>query len=402
MSMNVPFWIALIGIAVPVYAYVGYPMVLFAVAVLVQVGRDVRYLVSRNERRQRAALQPIVSIILAAHNEEAVIEHTIQNLLDLEYPRDKFEIIVGSDASSDRTVELLQAFDGARVRALRFKERRGKLAVITDCAHAAKGSILVLSDANTILDRKAVATLVRHFECPYVGAVCGELQLTNGAGGPVAEGTYWRYEKTLKLLESRVDSALGANGAIYAIRKELFPTLPPHLITDDFVVPMRVRAKGFSVRYDPEAIATEEAPAGVSNEFRRRLRIGAGNWQALWQCAELLLPWKGFVAISFWSHKVLRWLTPFLLIPALVANGFLLSSQFWLALFILQLLFYAGAATGYLLRRLGLPTGACGTMAYFLTINVALGLGFVRGMFGLQGAIWKPTTRDTPRSGAQA
>ncbi len=139
-------------------------------------------------------------------------------------------------------------------------------------------------------------------------------------GRPAEEGVYWRYEVTLKILENRLNAVLGANGAIYAVRRQLFPDLPRNLITDDFVIPMKVRAGGRRVVYDPEAVAMEEAPASMGSEFRRRVRIGAGNWQALGQCAPLLLPQKGFVAFSFWSHKVLRWATPFLLVAAFAAN----------------------------------------------------------------------------------
>lgn len=400
--MTAAFWIALISIAVPLYAYLGYPILLFAVAAIVQVARDARYLLSRDERRQHSSRRPFVSIILAAYNEEHVVERTIRNLLALDYPPDSIEILVGSDGSSDRTIALLRQFEHDRVRVLDCQERRGKLTVITECARAAKGSLLVLSDANTLLKPNAVSALVRHFDNPCVGAVCGELRLTTPDGGPAEEGFYWRYEVTLKLLESRVDSTLGANGAIYAIRKELFPILPPHLITDDFVIPMKVRARGFRVRYDPEAVACEEAPAGVSDEFRRRIRIGAGNWQALWQCRGLLLPWQGFVAVAFWSHKVLRWATPFLLIPALVANATLLSRPFWRITFTLQALFYAGAALGGLLARRRRPAGPLRILHYFLAINVALGIGLVRGMFGLQHATWRRTARQPVNSEGRA
>ncbi len=191
---------------------------------------------------------------------------------------------------------------------------------------------------------------------------------------------------------------LGANGAIYAMRRELFPAMTARLITDDFVIPMKVRSRGFRVLYDPEAVALETAPAGVEDEFRRRVRIGAGNWQALWYCRDLLLPWKGFVSLAFWSHKVLRWFAPFLLVAGLAANACLLGTAFWRVIFALQLAFYAAAAAGYALRRMRLPAGPLRIAHYFVAINLALALGLARGMLGRQRAAWERTSREAAGS----
>jgi len=400
--MSTAFWIAVVSLAVPLYAYIGYPVLLFILAAIIQTCRDALYIFRRSDRRRRSLKRPFVSIILAAHNEEKVIRRTIDNLLKLDYPADRYEVIIGSDGSSDRTVEFARMAASDRIRVLDFQERRGKLAVITDCARRARGDVLVLSDANTLLKPDAVTLLLRHFDSAHVGVVCGELRLATPDGAQPHEGLYWRYEVILKMLESRLDSTLGANGALYAIRKSLFPALPPHLITDDFVIPMKARSKGFRIVYDPEAAAIEETPSGVADEFRRRIRIGAGNWQSLRQCADLLLPWKGFVAFAFWSHKVLRWLTPFLLPTAFIANCLLLPDRFWLVTFALQLLFYAAAAVGGLLRLLHLPAGPFHAPLYFLVINLALAIGMIRGILGLQGAAWRRTARAIPPTGEPA
>jgi cellulose synthase/poly-beta-1,6-N-acetylglucosamine synthase-like glycosyltransferase len=240
---------------------------------------------------------------------------------------------------------------------------------------------------------------VRHFDNAKVGAVCGELRLVHPDGASADEGAYWRYELVLKILESRLDSVLGANGAIYAMRRELFPALTARLITEDFIIPMKVRSRGFRVLYDPEAVALETAPAGVEDEFRRRVRIGAGNWQALWYCRDLLLPWKGFVSLAFWSHKVLRWFAPFMLAAGLAANACLLGTPFWRVIFALQLAFYAAAAAGYVLRRMRLPAGPLRIAHYFVAINLALALGLARGMLGRQRAAWERTSREVAGSG---
>jgi cellulose synthase/poly-beta-1,6-N-acetylglucosamine synthase-like glycosyltransferase len=391
--------IAILGIGLPLYSYLGYPLLLFLLASVVQTSRDAYYLLSRSERRRRSEQLPRVSIILAAYNEEKVIERTLRSILAADYPRDRLEILVGSDGSSDGTDEIVRRFEGEAVRLLRFPGRRGKLAVLRDSVAQARGDILVFSDANTRLEAGAVRSLVRHFDDRHVGAVCGELRLVHADGASADEGAYWRYEMVLKILESRLDSVLGANGAIYAMRRGLFPECPARLITEDFVIPMKVRSRGFRVLYDPEAVAFEEAPATVEDEFRRRVRIGAGNWQALWRCRDLLLPWKGFVSLAFWSHKVLRWFTPFLLAAGLAANACLLRAPFWRAIFALQLAFYAAAALGYALRRMRLPAGPLRTAHYFVAINFALALGLARGVLGRQRAAWERTPREAAASG---
>lgn len=398
--MKAAFWLAAFGIGLPVYSYAVYPVLLFLLAAVVQTARDAFYLLSRGDRRSRAGDLPFVTLIISAHNEEATIARTLQSAIDQDYPKDRLEILIGSDGSEDRTNEIVKSFESQGVRLAAFSERRGKLSVLMDCVGMARGEVLALSDANTLLRRDALKMIARHFQRPGIGGVCGELRLTTPEGGEADEGLYWRYEQILKLLESRLDSTLGANGAIYAVRRELFPKLAPNLITDDFVIPMKVRARGFRVIYDPEAVALEEAPAQAGDEFRRRLRIGAGNWQALWQCWTVLLPWKGFVAFAFFSHKLLRWLAPFMMIAGLIANLYLLDGLFWRYVLGAQILFYAAAGLGWLFHRLRLPQGPLRIVWYFAMINVALGVGLLRGVFGLQRAAWNRTSRAPARDEA--
>ena len=396
-------WIVIAaGLGLPVYAYLGYPLLLFVLAAFVQAARDVYYLVWRRDRRVRHPAPPSVSIVIAAHNEEDVIDATLRCVLDLDYPAELLEVVVGSDGSMDGTVREAQALGDARIRVLPFSERRGKLAVLKTCVAETQGDILVFTDANTSLSPESICNLLRHFGSPTVGVVCGELVLRGPHGEPADEGLYWRYEKVLKILESRLNAVLGANGAIYAVRRELFPRVPDNLITDDFVVPMKVREAGWQVVYDPEAVASEQTPATFSDEFRRRMRIGAGNWQALGQCWRLLLPWKGFVAMAFWSHKVLRWFTPFLLLVALIATAPVAGHPPGRILLVAQFAAYCGAGIGWILRRKGLRAGPLGLAAYFATINAALAIGLVRGMLRLQKPAWQRTAREpTVRSEAK-
>ncbi len=392
-------WIAAVGLGLPVYSYLAYPVVLFALASAVQAARDAYFLLTRRERRRRAAHLPTVTVIIAAYNEAELVGDTLACCLEADYPRERLQVILGSDGSTDGTVEAARRIDDERLSVLEFSERRGKLAVLQDCAAHARSDILAFTDANTLLSPDSISYLVRHFSEPAVGAVCGELRLIQPDGAEAAEGGYWRYEAVLKILESRVDSVLGANGAIYALRRELFPRLETNLITEDFVIPMKVRERGLRVVYDPEAVASELAPSGAAQEFRRRVRIGAGNWQALGQCWRLLLPWRGFVAFSFWSHKVIRWFTPLLLMAALAASALMLDSPTWQAAFVLQLAFYGLAGVGALMELLGLRPGPLGAATYFVTINAALAVGMVRGMLGLQQPAWRRTGRRRRTAG---
>ena len=395
-------WIVIIvGLGIPAYAYAGYPILLFLLASVVQVTRDVCYLLGRRERRTAWDELPSVTMIVAAYNEEDVIEAKVRNFLELEYPPDRFRLIVGSDGSKDRTLEIVAGFDDERVQLEAFGERRGKLAVLNDCVGRAECDILVFSDANTLLRPDALRKLVRHFRDPKIGAVCGELRLEGGGG----ETAYWRYEMVLKLLESKLDSTLGANGAIYAMRRSLYPFPPPWLITDDFVIPMTARAKGYTIRYDPEAVAREETAPSAGHEFRRRIRIGSGNFQALWFCRSLLLPWKGFVSFSFWSHKVARWFTPFLLAAALVANVLLVREPAGRVVFACQAAFYVMALLGWFLGRIGLRTRLFRIMWYFVLINAGLACGFFQWLLGRHKVTWRRTLRgagEEPEEGGAA
>ncbi len=392
--MKIAFWIAVAGLALPAYSYLVYPALLFILSAFVQVGRDLRYLVRRSDRRSVTPRLPTVSIVIAAYNEEEVIRRTLECCLGLDYPSDRLEIIVGSDGSTDRTAAIVSEYAERGVQLLDFPERRGKVSVISDCVKSAAGEVVVFTDANTVLQPDSVRKLVRHFHNPGVGAVCGELRLVSAGSGVSQEGLYWRYEVALKTLESRLGAVLGANGGIYALRRELYPRVESDLITEDFVIPMRVRASGARVVYDPEAVAVEEAPVSAAAEFRRRVRIGAGNWQALRRCAGLLLPWKGFVAFAFWSHKVARWLSPWALACALAGSVVLVSSPSGGVLLGGQGAFYGAAGLGWLLERLRLPVGPLRLPFYFVAINAALALGLLRGAFGAQEVTWERTQRE--------
>jgi cellulose synthase/poly-beta-1,6-N-acetylglucosamine synthase-like glycosyltransferase len=265
---------------------------------------------------------------------------------------------------------------------------------------AATGDLVVLTDANVMIEPGAVRALARRFADPAVGAVVGRLRLLGGEGEP-DEGIYWRYETFLKYLEGRFGCVLGANGGLYAIRRILFGALAADTITDDFVIPVRIAVRGWRVVYEPAAVALEETTGDPRAEFGRRGRIGAGNWQALARVPDLLDPRTGFVCFAFVSHKLVRWAAPFLLAAALLANVALAAvpgAWGYRALALAQLAFYALAFAGWC--GVGGPLRRVASLAhYFVAMNVALAVGFWRFVRGTQRAAWQRTER-TPAQAA--
>jgi cellulose synthase/poly-beta-1,6-N-acetylglucosamine synthase-like glycosyltransferase len=274
-----------------------------------------------------------------------------------------------------------------------FSERRGKLAVLCDLADKTSAEVLVLTDANTMLERTAVRNLVRHFTDPRVGAVSGEeIRVAVPGAETGAEALYWRYESAVKILESRLNCSLGGNGAALAVRKSLFNPRQD-LIVEDFQIPLEIRFQGHRVVYDPEAIAVEEIAPTLSAQFGRRVRIGAGNYQTLFRHLDYLNPRHGFLAFSFFSHRVLRWLTPMLLSVELACSLLLATRPSFAFLAAAQVFFYLLAAVGYWLKANDKPLRLCSGPFHFCSMNLALLLGLLRFMKGQQALAWKPTPR---------
>jgi cellulose synthase/poly-beta-1,6-N-acetylglucosamine synthase-like glycosyltransferase len=251
----------------------------------------------------------------------------------------------------------------------------------------ARHDILVFCDAATLLDATALRSLVRHFADPTVGAVCGAVVLRGSDEFKQTEGVYWRYESMLRLMEGRVGATLAASGAIYAVRRTCFRPLTADDIIDDFILPMNARKRGFRVVFDPEAQAVEFGAASVKDEFTRRVRLAIGSFRALREFRRVRM--GAVTGVAFFSHKLLRWILPFLMIGVFVSNLFLLDSPLYQALGAGQLVFYLWAALGFALRRRGwrLP-GAL--LAYFLVaINFAFLVGFVRAVRGRNEIRWQ-------------
>lgn len=386
------FWIS---IAVILYSYLLYPLVLFVLSCIVQLKRLQAYLFKGVDWRKAPPATcdlPSVSFVVSAHNEGLNIRKRIENCFNLNYPEDKLEIIIGSDGSTDDTEGIVESFSHPRVKLFSYP-RCGKINVLNKTIPRAKGEIVVLSDANTYFMPEALKQLIRHFSDAKVGAVSGELKLLSKDGQSQEEDAYWRYETILKFLENRIGGTLGANGAIYAIRKDLFNPISEDTIIDDFVIPMKIKERGYEVIYDYEARAHEEGAGEAEVEFERRIRIGAGGFQAIRHTWRLLDFRRGSTALAYWSHKVLRWFIPFLLILCFALNSMLLSAFLYIAIFFCQLLFYGLAVIGYFRRRKTSDKKMFKIPFYFIYINLALLIGFFRFISGRQKAAWKRTLR---------
>jgi cellulose synthase/poly-beta-1,6-N-acetylglucosamine synthase-like glycosyltransferase len=399
-------WILAACLAVPAYAWLVYPPLLLRLARR-RTGMQLEG--ERPREPQPAAAMPRVSVLVAAYNEEAGIAARIRNVLSSDYPADRLRVLVGVDGATDNTARAAQAAaeGDPRVEVHAFNANRGKVSVLKDLVPMAQSAdLLVFTDANTEFDRDALARLAAPFADPDVGGVCGKLifvEADAGARRVPSEGAYWRWENRLKEAESALDSCLGANGAIYAIRPNLFwKEIPANTIVDDFVIGMKVRERGARMLYEPGAVAREELPDTV-HEWRRRVRIGAGDYQSLWLCRGCLHPRFGRFAWAFWSHKVLRWFTPHLFALALALLTMRLARGaepsfpgWWLALTGAALggLAILMAVAGRMMPRGGGPAGALFRLSdHFLTMQAALLAGFLRFCAGGLEGRWQRTPR---------
>jgi cellulose synthase/poly-beta-1,6-N-acetylglucosamine synthase-like glycosyltransferase len=346
---------------------------------------------------------PTVSLLIACHNEESVIRQRLLNALELDYPRDKLEIVIGSDGSSDYTADIVRSFEDRGVELLDYAQRRGKSAVLNASMDKLHGQIVVLSDANTFTDPAAVRNLVRWFADQSIGAVCGRLVLTDPATGGNVDSLYWRYETFLKKCESRLGALLGSNGAIYAIRRKLYVPIPQDTIVDDFVIPLLSRLRhGGRIIYDAQATAHEETAPDVVGEFRRRCRIGAGGFQAIGMLWKLLNPLRGWVALAFFSHKILRWLCPFSLIGLALLNILLLGRPIYRDIFCAQAAFYVICLIGWVAPGRSVPVRLLRVGAMFVAMNAALLVGFWRWLSDTQRGAWQRTARSSEITAAAA
>jgi cellulose synthase/poly-beta-1,6-N-acetylglucosamine synthase-like glycosyltransferase len=354
--LEVIFWASL---GLILYTHVVYPVLLWILSALFgEPGRA---------RRAQDRL-PTVTLIVPAHDEAEVIERKVENALELDYPRDRFELVVVSDGSTDGTVELAREAGADLVLDL---PRGGKVAALNAAARQAQGTIFAFSDANAYWRRGALRRLVGRFDDPQVGYVCGRVRFSGGDGGN-QEGLYWRYEMAVRRSESKLAGITGGNGAIYAVRPEAYVELEPDR-GQDLSFPFELAKRGWRSVYEPEALAEEKMAPTVEREFQRKRRMMWGLWDAMLRYG-MLSP-RGYsigYALEIYSHRLLRYLTPFLHVLALLANAALLSQGGAYSLTMgLQLCLLAAAALGRFIPLLPLRIAY-----YYVTVTASIAAGF--------------------------
>ena len=333
------FWGAL---TLLVYVYLGYPVIAW-------LRRQVR-----PRPIARAAIEPHVTVVVVAYNEEHRIGRRIENLLSSDYPRERLSIIVGSDGSTDDTVERALRYEDQGVTVRDFGQRRGKPAVLNDLIAAAEGEIVVLADARQRFEPGAIRALVANFADVEVGAVSGELHLRKRSGtSPGGEGTgfYWTYEKFIRANESWTGATVGATGAIYAIRRDLFEPIPPDTILDDVLIPMQIVRRGYRVIFEAGARAHDLIAMNPREDFIRKARTIAGTFQLFARHPWMLNPLRCRVWFEALSHKGLRLAIPALHLIVLIANVALVGAVVYRVLLAGQTVFYAAALMGYFQSR---------------------------------------------------
>ena len=377
------FWL-LIGLIV--WTYIGYPMCLAITAGV------------RRRGFRMAPVEPMVTVIIAAHNEERAIAGKLENTLALRYPRDKLEIVVAADGCDDRTHAIVEGFADRGVRLVALPERRGKTAAQNAAAREGRGEVLVFTDATTTLDEDAVTKLVASFGDPRVGCVSAELDYVSREDSAVARGggAYWRYEKAVKQLEGRANSLIGTSGCLYGVRASLYRPIDPDLISD-FVIAGQLYQMGYVTVYASGVIAREILHEDAGREFKMRVRVIVRSIHALVRTRRLLNPLRyGFFALQVLSHKALRYLVPEMLIGILFMNGVLVLQAgprllLYQTVLLAQIVVYVAALVQWALLRSKVRLRVLYIPFYFVHANAAALWALVAYWRGERMIKWKPS-----------
>ena len=396
--LEIIFWIALF---IVFYTYLGYGIVLYILVKLKEL-----FVKPVKRTLPRDSDLPAVTLFITAFNEEEVVDEKMENSLQLDYPADKLHIVWVTDGSDDGTNDRLQTRWNGKATVLFQPLRQGKTAAMTRGMTLIDTPFVVFTDANTMVNREAIKEIVLAFQDQKVGCVAGEkriaIQTKDGAAAG-GEGIYWKYESTLKSLDARLYSAVGAAGELFAVRRELFEAMEPDTLLDDFILSLRITMKGYTIAYCTNAYAIESGSADMREEEKRKVRIAAGGLQSIWRLRPLLNPFRyGILSFQYTSHRVLRWsITPFLLFALLPLNILILVSIvlsggnliFYSLLLVLQLLFYLMGYWGYYLSTKQIKNKLLFIPYYFLfmNVNVLKGIGYLRRKKG-NGA-WEKAKR---------
>jgi cellulose synthase/poly-beta-1,6-N-acetylglucosamine synthase-like glycosyltransferase len=379
--MEILFWLTC---GLIVYAYIGYPLFITIVSFLVRSN-----VVSRD-------IEPSISLIISAYNEEKDIAQKLDNTLALDYPKDKLEIIVVSDGSTDATDSIVKRYEknkeGVPVILHRVEGRLGKTAAQNSAVKICHGDVIVFSDAASLYDRNAIRALARNYADPTIGAVSGMYKYINKAGASVGFATivFWNIENFIKSRQTKVKTVTGCCGCIYSVRKDLYTELPPNIISD-LVEPLTILKKGYRIVFEPAALAFEETTEKPKDEFKMRVRVIVRGMNGLLYMRSLLNPFKNtFVAFQLISHKVLRWLVPIFCLFNLGANiSLAFESTFYQVTLLLQAAFYGMALAGLVLEKQGIRKKIFYLPLYFTIVNAASLVSMFKVFRGENIVVWQ-------------
>lgn len=377
--IEITFWSSIFLI---LYCYALYPLTLMIISKFLTLSM------------QRSDITPTVSIIISAYNEAHVIKKNIENKLNLNYPYDKLEIIVVSDASIDGTDKIVREFIKDGVILIRQEPRQGKTSALNRAVTTAKGEIICFADANSIWDENSLNKIIRNFADTKVGYVTGKMVYVNSAGNIIGDGcnTYMRYENKLRELETRVGSIVGVDGGIDAVRKRLYEPMNPDLLPD-FVLPLKVIEKGYRVIYEPEAILKEESLDNTKDEFKMRVRVILRSLHALWYMKHLLNPLKFKIfAWQLFSHKALRYFVWAFMLLVFIMNLFLFNyGQIYALMMYLQIIFYILVILGVISEKRDFRIKKITYIPYyFFLVNLSSAIAFIRFLKRDNTVIWQP------------
>lgn len=361
------------------YTYAGYSFFILSLS----------FLFNRSVRKKE--IYPRVTFLITAYNEEKSIAAKLENTLSLNYPREKLEVMVASDSSTDKTDNIVRQHQSQGVILNRVEGRLGKTETQNQTVAKASGDIIIFSDATTKYNKNAIRNIVRNYADPQVGAVSGRYEYVNPTGAAVGLGSvlFWKYENLIKRLQTRIQTITGCCGCIYSVRRDLYEPLPRDIISD-LVEPLKILEKGYRIAFEPEAVAYEETTENAEEEFGMRVRVISRGMNGLWHMRRLFNPFKyGFVSFQLFSHKVLRWMIPFFLPFLLVSNLILIGHPFYNFTLVIQILFYIGALGGYLLDRMGKKAKLLGLPLYYCVVNAASITAFLGMIFGKKAIVWE-------------
>jgi cellulose synthase/poly-beta-1,6-N-acetylglucosamine synthase-like glycosyltransferase len=381
------FWVCLFLVC---YTYLLFPLILKILA----GSRELKVRFYKDEEL------PAISVLISAHNEEKMIGQKIESVMACKYPVDKLEVLVGSDASSDQTNVILEqkAHSWPALQLFFYQERQGKPRIINQLAEKAAGEILVISDANVLLESDTLMELIRYFKEERIGLVDSRLIGTGIKEDGISrqEKFYTSREVTIKYHESLLwESMMGPFGGCYAVRKSCYNPVPDHYLVDDFYINMSVLEQGRSCISNLRARVSEDVSNDPREEFRRKRRISSGNFQNLARFSSLLFKGKRGVAFCFFSHKLLRWLVPFLVLVSLALSASLATkSSFYLLLLLLQLLVLIIPVIEQILRKIGIQNLPLRFISHFVLMNMAILAGFFKFAGGIKNNVWEPPSRN--------